>query len=92
MSFITTAHMLRECIKQVEKLEKHSEIQKQLHHDEFKKLVSQIEIQQKEINMLKKREKALLESRSELLDENETLIRRVEELEKYAISAKRQKL
>jgi hypothetical protein len=92
MSFTITAHMLRECGDQVEKLENHIEIQKQIHHDKFKKLVSQIELQKKEIDMLTKREKCLLEDRSELIDENRTLIRRVEELEKKDTSAKRQRL
>ena len=92
MSFTITAHMLRECGDQVEKLENQIEIQKQIHHDKFKKLVSQIELQQKEIDMLTKREKSLLEDRNELLGENQTLIRRVDELEKEATSAKRQRL
>ncbi len=39
--------------------------------------------------MLTKREKSLLEYRSELVVENQTLLIRVEELEKEATSAKR---
>jgi hypothetical protein len=81
--------MLRECGDQVEKLEKHIGIQKQLHHEEFKKLTSQIELQQKEIDMLTKREKSLLEYRNESCIENQRLLMRVEELEKEATSAKR---
>ncbi len=89
MSFTITAHMLRECGDQVEKLENHIEKQKQIHRDKFLKLLAQSELQQKEIDMLTKREKYLSEDRNQLLGENLTLIRRVEELEKEATSAKR---
>ncbi len=81
MSFKTAGGLLRECLEKIDKLEKHSEVEKELHDDKFKKLESENQFLQEEIEDYKKRETHFYKKRNEMSEEIEVLKRRVEELE-----------